>query len=129
MELLKELKDIKPNVNIVDYQFYIFIGFVVLVIILLIYLIFKFLKKKKQNPYLIKLKNLNFNDSKKTAYEFSEYAKYFINEENKSFYEELVSELEKYKYKPIVDDLNEEIVSKIKKFIEGIKWVSNIPSF
>jgi len=121
MDLLKELKDIKPNETIIDYQFYVFIGFVVLSIILLVFLIFKLLKKKKPNPYLEKLKNLDFSNSKKTAYEFCEYAKHFVNEENREFYEQIVKELEKYKYKPKVDDLNEEIIEKIKKFTEDIK--------
>jgi len=121
MDLLKQLKDIKPNETIIDYQFYVFIGFVVLLIILLVFLIFKFLKKKKPNPYLEKLKKIDFNNSKKTAYEFTEYAKYFINEENKAFYEQIVKELEKYKYKPVVDDLDDEIIKKIKKYIEDIK--------
>jgi len=121
MELLKQLRDIKPNATIIDYQFYFFIVLILLGIALAVLLILKLLKKKKNNPYLIKLKNLNFNNSKKTAYEFSEYAKFFINEENKEFYEEIVKELEKYKYKPVVDDLDKEIIKKMQKFIEDIK--------
>jgi len=88
---------------------------------LIIYLIFKFFKNKRPNPYLIKLKNLDFSDSKKTAYGFTEYAKYFLNDENRKFYEEIVKELEKYKYKPKVDNLESETINKIKKFIGDLK--------
>jgi len=121
MDLLKQLKDIKPNVEIIDYKFYAFIAVIIILSVLIIYIFIKLLKKKEPNPYLKKLQNLNFSDSKKTAYEFSEYAKYFLNEENKDFYEEIVKELEKYKYKPVVDNLDEKIIEKIKKFIEDIK--------
>ena len=121
MDLLKQLKDIKPNVTIIDYQFYVFIAVTLLIAALAIYLLFKFFKKKQPNPYLIKLKNLDFNNSKQTAYEFSEYARYFLNDENKDFYEEILKELEKYKYKPVVDDLDKKTIQKIKKFIEDIK--------
>ncbi len=121
MELLKQLRDIKPNEQIIDYQFYIFIALIVLFVIGIVFLIVRFLKKKKQNPYLIKLKNLDFNDSKKTAYEFCKYAKVFITEENEQLYNELYKDLEKYKYKKVVDNLSEEVIIKIKNFIEGIK--------
>ena len=121
MDLLKQLKDIKPNAEIIDYQFYIFIALCVLAVLIIIFLVYKFLKRKKTNPYLIKLKNLNFDDSKKTAYEFTEYAKYFLNEENKENYYEIVKELEKYKYKPVVDKMDKQTIEKIKKFIEDIK--------
>jgi len=120
MDLLHKLKDIKPNIEIVDYSFYIFIIVCLILAALVIVLAFKFLKKEK-NPYLIKLYNLDFNNSKKTAYEFTKYAKYFLNENNKDEYKSLVKELEKYKYKPTVDKLEEETVKKIKKFIEDIK--------
>jgi len=121
MDLLKQLKDIKPNVQIIDYQFYIFIALCVLAVLIIIFLIYKFLKRKKIDPYLIKLKNLNFDNSKKTAYEFTEYAKHFLNEENKNSYYEIVKELEKYKYKPVVEEMDEQTIKKIKKFIEDIK--------
>jgi hypothetical protein len=121
MDLLKQLKDIKPNVQIIDYQFYIFIAVSLIGVLLIFYMLLRFLRKKEPNPYLLKLKNLDFGDSKKTAYRFSEYAKHFVNEENRVFYDEIVKELEKYKYRPVVDDLDKETVRKIKKFIEDIK--------
>jgi amino acid permease len=120
MDLLHQLKDIKPNVEIVDYYFYVFIVACLILVALLIFFAFKFLKKEK-NPYLVKLQHLDFNDSKKVAYEFTKYAKYFLNENNKDEYKSLVKELEKYKYKPIVNKLEEKTIKKIKKFIEDIK--------
>ncbi|AZV46139.1 hypothetical protein C3L23_02300 [Nautilia sp. PV-1] len=120
MDLLKQLKDIKPNAHIIDYQFYIFVICCIIAVMLVLYLIYKFFKKKKPNPYLLKLQNLDFGDSKKTAYEFCEYARYFLNDENRKIYEELAKELEKYKYKPKVEKLDEQTKQKIKQFIEDI---------
>ena len=45
MDLLHQLKDIKPNVEIVDYYFYAFIVACLILVALLIFLAFKFLKK------------------------------------------------------------------------------------
>jgi len=120
MDLLHQLKDIKPNVEIVDYSFYVFMIFTTIILIALIIFAFKFFKKK-ENPSLLALKNLDFSNSKKTAYEFTRLAKEFINEENKQLYEELEKELEKYKYKKNVDNLSPELIEKIKEFIKGIK--------
>ena len=121
MNLENTLKDIKPNIEIIDYSFYIFLIFIAVLIIFIIYLIYKKFFNKKENEFLIKLKNLDFNNSKKTAYEFTYLAKHFINEENKKLYEEIVKELNNYKYKKVVDNLNPKLIEKIKTFIKGIK--------
>jgi type IV secretory pathway component VirB8 len=121
MDLLKQLKDIKPNETIIDYQFYIFVALCVIAVLAVLFFIYRLLKRKKTNPYLVKLKNLDYGNSKKTAYEFTEYAKYFLNDENKERYAELVKELEKYKYKLVVDEMDRQTIEKIKKFIEDIK--------
>jgi len=121
MDLASQLRDIKPNVQITDYWFYIAVTAGIILFLVVMYLIYRFMKKKKPNPYLLKLKNLDFSDSKKTAYEFSEYAKFFVNDTNESFYNEIVKELEKYKYRPVVDPLSKETKEKIKKFISELK--------
>jgi RecA-family ATPase len=121
MDLLKQLKDIKPNEHITDYSFYIFVFAVIAAFLLAGFIVFRMLKRKKQNPYLAKLKKLDFTDSKKTAYEFCEYARFFINDENRDFYREIEKELEQYKYRPHVEALDKKTVEKIKKFTEGLK--------
>jgi len=121
MNLETALKDIKPNVQIIDYSFYIFLVIAIVLIIFLIYIIYKKFFNKKENKFLTKLKNLDFNNSKKTAYEFTHFAKQFINEKNKKLYEEIVKELNNYKYKRVVDNLDPELIKKIKEFIKGIQ--------
>jgi uncharacterized membrane protein YhiD involved in acid resistance len=116
------IRDIKPNVEIIDYQF---IAFIAVILILLIILgIFLIKKLKKSNPkkrILEKLKNLDFTNSKKTAYEFTDLARNFVNEENKVKYEEIVKLLERYKYKKVVPPLSEKDIEKIKNFIKEIR--------
>jgi len=124
MNELAKLKDIKPNVEITDYLFFASLIALSIFVLILIYLIYRLFTKNKNESkqfYLNKLKNLNYEDSKKTAYEFSEYARFFLNEENRQEYETIYSMLEKYKYKPEVENLSEEVKEKIKKFIEEIK--------
>jgi len=120
MDLAHRLKDIKPNIELYDYWFYAFIAFCVVLTAVLIFFLYRRFRKKP-DPYLLKLKNLNFSNSKKTAYEFCEYAKKFVTDENKNEYEHIAKLLERYKYRPNVDQLKEEEIKMIKKFIEEIK--------
>jgi len=120
-DILSQLKDIKPNVQIIDYWFYLFCTVGIILLLLIMYFVYKKLAKRKTDPYLERLKNLDYKKSKKTAYEFSEYAKHFITDENRSLYEEIVKELEQYKYRPKVDDLKPEIIEKMKKYIGEIQ--------
>lgn len=115
------IKDIKPNVEIIDYYFIAAIIIAVLIIIsLLIFLVKKF-KNNPKRKILEKLKNLDFSNSKKTAYEFTALARHFLNEENKKEYEEIVKSLEKYKYKKEVPPFSKEDKEKIENFIKEIR--------
>jgi Tfp pilus assembly protein PilO len=119
------LKDIKPNVPIIDWQWYVFLIFMIILIIGILFLIYKFIKHRKKEDLrkkaLKELKELDFKNSKKTAYKFTKLAHMFVNEENKTEYEKIVKKLEKYKYKPEVPDMDEEIIKEIKEFIREIK--------
>jgi amino acid permease len=115
------IKDIKPNVEIIDYEFIAFVAIsLIFFIILSIFLIKKFKKKNPKKEILKKLKNLDFENSKKTAYEFTDLARNFINDENKNEYEKIVNMLEKYKYKKQVPHLDKKTKEKIISFIKEI---------
>jgi ATP-dependent Zn protease len=117
------IRDIKPNVEIIDIYWYLFISFIILIIFIIMYLIIRFFIKKHSHKksLLNQLKNLPFEDSKKTAYLFTQIAKNFINETNKTKYYEIVKKLEKYKYKPTVPPLDENIKKEIEEYVKGIK--------
>ncbi|WP_456489197.1 hypothetical protein [Caminibacter pacificus] len=115
------IKDIKPNVEIIDYNFYIFLFVVFIVVLVSIFLGYKLYKKfKTPNPkkLLIKrLKELDYSNPKKVAYNFAPIAKNLINENNKELFELIENELQKYKYKPNVPPIDEKIKEMIKEFI------------
>jgi amino acid permease len=116
------LKDIKPNVIIIDYEWWAFIGILTLLVVLTLFFIYKALKTKKQeNISLKKLKELNFNDSKKVAYEFSKYAREFVNESNQETFKKIEKKLTQYKYKPTVPPIDKDLEKEIKDFIRNIK--------
>ena len=110
------IKDIKPNVEIVDYYF---LAFIVLMVISIIAVIIFLLKRKKTKKFNL-LKDLDFNDAKKTAYDFTLLARNFVNENNQKEYEEIVKMLEKYKYKKEVPPLDNEVKEKIISFLKDI---------
>ena len=117
------IRDIKPNVEIIDFYWYLFISLLIILILIVITFIIRYFVKKynyKKN-LLRELKNLPYDDSKKTAYLFTKYAKQFINEKNKDKYYKIVEKLENYKYKPSVPPLDENIKKEIEEFIKGIK--------
>jgi serine protease inhibitor len=117
------IRDIKSNVEIIDLYWYLFVGLLIILTLIVITLIIRyFVKKYNYKKNLLKeLKNLPYDNSKKTAYLFTKYAKQFINEKNKDKYHEIIEKLEKYKYKPSVPPLDEDVKKEIEEFIKGIK--------
>ena len=126
-ELLSKLNDIKELEKIPDNSFFIFLALVFISMVLLIIMIFsliKFMKNRKVSPkkeYYKILKNINFENPKEFAYTFTKYSKLLItNDREKKLANELIEELEKYKYKKIVENLDEEIKAKYKIFMESL---------
>jgi len=115
------IKDIKPNVALVDYQWYVFLLFLVLVSLLTLFILYRIYRRfKKPNPKKIlleKLKNLDFSDPKEVAYGFAPTARPLLNEKNKELFNEIEKLLQTYKYKPDVPEINDETKSKIQEFI------------
>ena len=48
------------------------------------------------------LNHVDFEDAKAAAYGISQCARFFITQENKAIFEQLIQALELYKYKPVV---------------------------
>lgn len=114
---MDQLRDIKGLMDVQDYSLYIFIALVIGLLIL-VYLSIRFLVKflRKNTPIKIakkKLKNLDLNDTKQSAYTITKYAPYLNQEEDFSY-------LEKYKYKKESIEFVEEDKEKIKRFLENV---------
>ncbi len=111
------IHDIKPLVEVPDNSFAIFITVVVLGVILLavvIYFLYRhFLKAKKINLRKVNfeaLKNIDFTEPKKAAYEITKYGLIFENDSERIYeaYHNLNSKLTPYKYKKEVQNIDEE---------------------
>jgi len=121
-----KLHDIKPLVAIEDYSFYYFmvLSFVAVILLLgIIYLLLKWLKyRKKENLRKKHLEILRFidlqKDPKKAAYMLTKYGATFKDDDarHKEMYENMLTKLEKYKYRKEVEPFDEETVSIVELY-------------
>jgi len=128
MDKLSQLKDIKPIVDIPNSDLHILIAIVSFLLLLIIVGLYKYFtrikKPKKATPKQLALKrfkNLDYDDTKEVVYCFSVDGSLFLTEQNKDQFKTIEKELEQYKYKKDVDPLTNEIKSKIKIFLKGLK--------
>ena len=126
-ELLSKLNDIKELEKIPDNSIFIFSFLIFLAILILTTLIFfliKFFKNRKKSPrkiYFEILKNIDFSDSKKSAYVITKYSRLITtNEREKKLANELIEVLEKYKYKKNVEKIDDTIKAKFLVFMDSL---------
>lgn len=126
MNTLK-IHDIKNLEVIPDYSLYLFILLLALGAVLVCFLLYILVKKillKKQNIkkiYFENLKNLDLENTKKSAYEITKYGQYFCEEKRvKKLYFELNESLEKYKYKKEVEKFDTKTKEEIRRFMDAI---------
>ncbi len=124
--LTAQLKDIKPLVEIPDSSFYIYwglIGFAVLLGLGILFFVAKRLwenrKKNLAKEYLAALKSIDWSNSKKAAYEATHYARLLATDERrKELFSQLEPMLEKYKYKKVVDKVDDDTLRQYKLFVQ-----------
>ena len=125
---MNELKinGIKDLENIPDISFYLFlllIGISLVLIFSFVYLLYKYFKSRN-NPrkvYYKTLQNLDLNNTKNAAYEITKYAKKLARSDREiKLADELISELEAYKYKKSVEKFDNNIYQKYELFMENI---------
>ena len=121
------LHDIKPLLEVEEYSFYhlMILCLVALVVVLgLIYLIYKYLKNRnkynKRKDYLSKIRELDLNDTKKTAYALSFYGEIFKNDSTRhlEMFNNITDRLKKYKYKKDVEKFDDEVLGYIELYKE-----------
>jgi len=124
-----ELRDIKPLLEIPDNTYYLFMAlvFVSIAFTLMIVglLVKKFWKKKKLNMkqvYFKRLKNLDWRNTKQSAYEATELGRVLTvgNERGIEIYEQLVPMLASYKYRKEVPTLDEETLMQYNLLVHII---------
>ena len=122
---MEKLHDIKGIVEVTDYSFYYLlatVGVSVMVLIVIGVMLYKYLTKKdmltQKKVAMDLLEKFEFGDTKESVYEFSHLAQYAVNDTQRRELEELLAELELYKFKKEVPELDEELKAKMKKFIK-----------
>lgn len=125
--MMEELRDIKGLVEVTDYSLYYLLGVVGvagIALIALSLLLYKYLTKKDpvtQKKVAIKrLQKLEFGDTKQSVYEFSHLAQYAVSETQRRELEQLLTELEPYKFKKEVPALDEALKVKMKDFVKEV---------
>ncbi|MEA2050561.1 MAG: hypothetical protein U9O56_07510 [Campylobacterota bacterium] len=122
------IHDIKPLVEIPDYTIYIYYGIIILAVLffcLIGYLIYNYFQNKNDNKYKIylnHLSNIDFYDTKKSAYDISYYGRYLATTQRQlRLFNELHHNLEDFKYKKTVStELPQDIKVQYEIFLESL---------
>ena len=124
-DVLSKLHDIKELENIPDNSIFIFSILIFAGIILILAIIFLFIKHFKnrkvsdRKTYFNILKNIDFDDSKKAAYIITKYSRLIANNDReKKLANELIEELEFFKYKKNVKKIDKLTKAKYSTFME-----------
>jgi len=121
------LHDIKPLLEVQEYSLYYLLGASVIALIFLmgiIYLLYSYIKKRNayniRKEYIKNIKNLDFSDTKKTAYLISFYGEIFKDDSPRhlEMYKNLTQRLESYKYKKTVDNFDDETLGYVELYKE-----------
>lgn len=120
-----KLNDIKGLVDIPDNSVFIFsalVFFALILLFLLVLFIIKVLKNRKKDlrkEYFEILENIDFNDSKQSAYTITKYVRLLArNEREQKIANELIEELALYKYRKEVTTIKKETKAKLSTFMD-----------
>ena len=124
--LSAQLKDIKPLLEIPDNSFYIYWGAIIFAILLVVIVIYFIGKKMWENRkinlakgYLEQLKAINWEDTKKSAYEATYYARLLATDERrKELFSQLEPLLEQYKYKKVVNAVDQDTLNQFNLYVQ-----------
>jgi hypothetical protein len=122
----EQLKDIKPLLEIPDSSYYIYWGLIIFAVILLVGILFFVAKKLWENRkinlakgYLEALKKIDWQDTKKSAYEATHYARLLATDERKAeLFSQLEPMLEQYKYKKVVDAIDPQTQKQFNLYVQ-----------
>ena len=121
-----QLRDIKPLLEIPDSSYYIYLGLIILVSLLVVGVLFfvakKFWDNRKVNlakGYLEAIKKIDWNDTKKSAYQATHYARLLATDKRrKELFSQLEPMLEQYKYKKEVEALDQDTQNKFNLYVQ-----------
>jgi membrane protein insertase Oxa1/YidC/SpoIIIJ len=126
VNLSQQLKDIKPLLEIPDNSFYLYWGLIILavliVLVLVYFLVKKLWKQRKINlakGYLEKLKEIDWQNTKRSAYDATHYARLLATDERrKELFSQLEPLLEQYKYKKEVNEVDQDTLNHFNLYVQ-----------
>jgi len=124
--ITQQLKDIKPLLEIPDNSYYIYWGLIIFGSLLILGIIFFIVKKLWDNRktnlakgYLEKLKAIDWANSKDSAYKATYYARLLATDDRrKELFTQLESMLEQYKYKKVVEQVDQDTRNKFALYVQ-----------
>ena len=125
-QINEQLRDIKPLLEIPDSSYYIYWGLITFAILLGLGILFFIVKKLWENRkvnlakvYLEALKKIDWENTKKSAYEATHYARLLATDERrKELFSQLEPMLEKYKYKKEVESVDQDTRNKFNLYVQ-----------
>ena len=122
------LHDIYPLVEVSDYSLYYFTALVLIGAAVSMGGVFWLLKRLRRRRVSVRktayerLSSIDFSDPKRSAYAISEIGRLFShdNERTEKAYQNLFERLEKYKYAPRVEAIDEETLAYYRLYLEII---------
>ena len=122
----EQLRDIKPLLEIPDSSYYIYWGLISFAIFLAVVILFFITKKLWENRkvnlakgYLESIKKIDWEDTKKSAYEATHYARLLATDERrKELFSQLEPMLEQYKYKKEVETVDQDTQNKFNLYVQ-----------
>lgn len=124
--LTQQLRDIKPLLEIPDSSYYYYWGLILFVLLLVLFILFFIAKRIWENRkvnlakgHLQALKQIDWKDTKKSAYEATHYARLLATDaRRKELFSQLEPMLEKYKYRKVVDEIDEVTYNQFNLFVQ-----------
>jgi len=122
----EQLKDIKPLLEIPDSTYYIYWGLIIFAVLLLLAILFFIAKKLWENRkinlekgYLEAIKNIDWKDSKKSAYDATYYGRLLATDvRRQELFSQLEPMLEAYKYKKVVDSIDNATKKQFNLYVQ-----------
>ncbi len=122
------LHDIAPLAEVSDYSLYYFLGLLLVASALIAAIVLWWIKRRRnrcpdpRKTALERLRTVDLSDPKTAAYAISEIGRIFAadNERTRKAYENLFERLERYKYAPRVDAIDEETIGYYRLYLEII---------
>jgi hypothetical protein len=125
---MEKLRDIRDLEVIPDVSFYFFVALVIFSLALLVgigYMVYKHFSSKSKDltkkEVLKRLKDIEFDDPKTSAYKITKYARFLADDEKSlKVFNKLESKLLKYKYIPSPPAIDQDTINHYNLFLKSV---------